>query len=113
MRAKLGANKEIIAEHENGVRVFDLVSKHGIPKSTISTFFKNIDMIKAANVATGFKVISKQRPQIIEEVEKLLLLSINEKQLKGDSLSETFICEKVLDIYGDLVMKTLGANSKD
>ena len=33
--------------------------------------------------------------------------------MKGDSLSEAFIFEKALDIYGDLVMKTLGANSKD
>ena len=38
---------------------------------------------------------------------------IKEKQLKGNSLSEEFICEKALDIYGDLVMKNLGANSKD
>ena len=38
---------------------------------------------------------------------------INGKQLKGDSLSEAIICEKALDIYGDLVMKTLGANSKN
>ena len=38
---------------------------------------------------------------------------INEKQLKGNSLSEAFICEKTLDIYSDLVKKTHGANSKD
>ena len=30
-----------------------------------------------------------------------------------DCLSEAFIYEKALDIYGDLVKKTLGANSKD
>ena len=59
------------------------------------------------------KVISKQRPQIIEEVEKLLLVFINEELLKGDSLSETFISEKAQSIYGDLVKKSLGANSKD
>ena len=64
-------------------------------------------MIKAANVAKGSKVISKQRPQIIEEVEKLLLVFINEKRLKGDNLSEAFICKKPLDIYDDLVKKTL------
>ena len=51
-----------------------------MPKSTISTFLKNREMIKAANVAKGSKVICKQRPQIIEEVEKLLLVFINEKQ---------------------------------
>ena len=63
-----------------------------MPKSTISSFLKNKEMIKAANVVKASKVISKQRPQIIEEVDKLLLVFINEKQLKGDSLSETFIC---------------------
>ena len=38
---------------------------------------------------------------------------INEKQFKGDSLSVAFICEKALDIYGDLVKKIFRANSKD
>ena len=54
-------------------------------KSTVSTILKNKDVIKAADVAKGAKVISKQRPQILVEVEKLLLLFINEKQLSGDS----------------------------
>ena len=45
-----------------------------MPKSTIPTFLKNKEMIKAANVTKGSKVISKQRPQIIEEVETLLLV---------------------------------------
>ena len=30
--ATLGVEKEIIAEHENGVRVSDLASKYGMPK---------------------------------------------------------------------------------
>ena len=38
---------------------------------------------------------------------------INKKQLKGDSSSEASICEKALDINGDLVKKTFRANSKD
>ena len=67
-RATLGVKKEIIAEHENGVRASHLASKYGISKSTISTFLKNRKMIKAANVVKGSKVISKQRPQIIEQV---------------------------------------------
>ena len=58
-------------------------------------------------------MIRKQRPQTIEEVKKLLPVLINEKQLKGDSLSEAFICEKALDIYDDLDKKTLGANYKN
>ena len=82
MRATLGVKKEIITEHENGVRVCDLVSDYGMPKST---YLKNEEMMTAANIAKGSKVISEQRPQIIEEVEKLLLVFINEKMLKGDS----------------------------
>ena len=109
-RATLGVKNEITAEHDNGICVFDLASKNGMPKST---FFKNKEMIKAANVAKGSKVISKQRTQIIEAVDKLLLMFINEKQEKGGSLSEAFICKKTLDIYGDLVKKTLCTNFKD
>ena len=60
-------------------------------------------MVKSAIIAEGCKVVSKQRPQIIDDAEKLLLVFINQKQLKGDSLSEALICEIVLDIYGDLV----------
>ena len=48
-RGTLGAKKEIIAEHENGVRISDLASKYCMPKSRISTFLKNKEMIKAAN----------------------------------------------------------------
>ena len=84
-----------------------------MPKSAISTFLKNKEMIKAANAAKGSNVISRQRLHVIEEVEKLLLVFINEKQLKGDCLSEAFISEKALDIYCDLIKKTFGANSKD
>ena len=91
-----------MAEHENGVHVSHLALKYGMTKSTMSTFLMNKEMINAANVTKGSKVIRKQRPQIIEEVVKLLFVK------KGDSLSEAFICEKTLDIYGDLVRKTLG-----
>ena len=50
-RATLGVKKEIIAEHENGVRVSDIASKFDVPRSTISTFFMNKEMIKAVNVS--------------------------------------------------------------
>ena len=84
-----------------------------MPISTISTLLNNKEMTKAANVANGSKVISKQRPQIIAEVVKLWRVFINEKQLKGDSFIEAFICDKAIDIYGYLIKKTLCANSND
>ena len=68
-----------------------------MPKSTISTFLKNKETIKVANVAKGSKVSKNHRLS-----KKLLLVFMNEKQLKGDSFSEVFISEKALSIYGDL-----------
>ena len=57
-------------------------------------------MNKAANVAKGSKVISRQKTQIIIDFEKILhdiinffSLLLNVKQLNGDSLSAAFICE--------------------
>ena len=41
---------------------------------------------------------------------KLLLVYINEVQLRGDNISKSFICEKALDIYDDLVKKKPGTS---
>ena len=38
----------------------------------------------------------------MDEVEKLLLILIKEKELDGDIISEGIICEKVLRTYADL-----------
>ncbi|XP_068250408.1 uncharacterized protein gogo [Palaemon carinicauda] len=80
--------KEIIAKYKNGVRVSELALQYDMAKSTISTFFKNKEVIKKTNVAQGVTVISKQKPQVIEELEKLLLKFIKEKQLAGEMIRE-------------------------
>ena len=54
--------KEIIAKLENGVRVSDLAAQYNMAKSTSSSFLKNKEAIKAADVAKGVKIVhSKQR----------------------------------------------------
>ena len=58
----------------------DLAAQYNMAKSTISTFLKNKEAIKAVDVAKGVTIVhSKQRPQIMDEVEKLLLIWIKEK----------------------------------
>ena len=42
----------------------------------------------------------------MEEVEKLLMFWINEKQLAGDSASEAIICEKTILLYSDITRDT-------
>ena len=55
--------------------------------------------MKAADVAKGVTIVhSKKRPQIMGEVEKLLLIWIKEKELDGDSINEGIICEKAQQI---------------
>ena len=77
--------------------------QHG--KSMTSTFQKNKEAIKAADVAKGVTIVrSKQRSQIMDEVEKMLLIWI--KELDGDSISEGVICEKPLRICADLLKDT-------
>ena len=66
-------------------------------KLTISTFQKNKDVIKAA-VKGVTSVVSRQRSQKMDKVEKLLLIFIKEKEIAGDSV----ICEKALEIYNAL-----------
>ena len=58
----------------NGVCVSDLATQYNMAKSTISDFMKNKEAIKAADVAEGVTIVhSKQRPQVMDEIEKLLI----------------------------------------
>ena len=78
VRTTIELKKEIIAKYESGVRITDLARQYQMPNSTISTFLKHKEVIKKADVAKGVTAICKQRPQIIEEMEKLLLIFTKE-----------------------------------
>ena len=68
----IDVKKEIIAIHENGVRVSDLATQFGMAKSTICAILKNRETVKKSDVARGVTVITKQRSQTIEEEVKNL-----------------------------------------
>ena len=104
----IDVKKEIIVKHENGVHVSDFATQLGMAKSTICTILKNRNTIKKADVASGVTVITKQRSQTIEEVERLLLIWINDNMLAGNSASEGMICEKARRLHDDLVKKYPG-----
>jgi hypothetical protein len=52
-------------------------------------------------------VITKQRSQTIEEVEKLLLIWINNNKLAGNSVSEGMVCEEARRLHDEPVKNTL------
>ncbi|XP_039623765.1 tigger transposable element-derived protein 1-like [Polypterus senegalus] len=86
--------KEIIDKHERDVRVTELAKTYSRSTSTICTILKKKEEIKKLDVDKGVTVTSKLRPKLLEDVEKLLLVWINEKQLKGDLVSEAITCVK-------------------
>jgi len=59
----IDVKKEIIAKHENGVRVSDLATQFRMAKSTICTILNNKETVTKADVARGVTVITKQRSQ--------------------------------------------------
>ncbi|UYV61277.1 hypothetical protein LAZ67_1004216 [Cordylochernes scorpioides] len=108
--------REIIEKHEQGVRVVDLSRQYGRSTSTscmsttstsmICSVLKRKESIKSVTPAKGLTIISKLRTSLHENMEKLLMVWVTEKQLQGDTLTQTIICEKARAIYGDLLKQT-------
>ena len=98
----LELKKEIIAKHERGVRVSEIAKQYGRSMSTISTVLKQKDAIKAVKSSKGTTILSKRRSPTIEEMERLLLIWIKDKEIAGDTITEVVICEKACAIYADL-----------
>ena len=82
-------------------------------KSTISTTLKNREAIKAADVTKGVKSLTSKRLPAVEEVEKLLMVRINEKQVAGDNVSEAIICEKARLLYSDITRDNPGSSAEE
>ncbi|XP_043562356.1 tigger transposable element-derived protein 1-like [Chiloscyllium plagiosum] len=95
----------------NKKRVSDLAAMFEMPKSTMCTILKNKEVIKAAGVAKGVTTLTSKTLKFIEEVEKLLFVWINEKQLVGDPISEGIICEKARLLYADLKKDVPGSSA--
>ncbi|UYV77666.1 hypothetical protein LAZ67_15001851 [Cordylochernes scorpioides] len=99
--------REIIEKHDQGVRVVDLSRQYGRSTPMICSVLKRKESIKSVTPAKGLSIISKLRTSLHENMEKLLMVWVTEKQLQGDTLTQTIICEKARAIYGDLLKQTL------
>ncbi|XP_068240384.1 tigger transposable element-derived protein 1-like [Palaemon carinicauda] len=101
---KDGDKKMISMEikHERGVRICDLAAEYGHNTSTISTILKQKDTIKKVQISKGLTIMPKLHSDL-HEMERLLLIWIKEKELAGDSVTETIISEKAVAIVNDLI----------
>ncbi|EEB17070.1 conserved hypothetical protein [Pediculus humanus corporis] len=102
-RITIEKKKEVVKNYESGVSVTDLSKLFGIAKSTISTILRKKDAIKTADVATGITVITKQRPKMLDEVEKSLIKWIEENKTCKNTTSDAAVCEKARQLYKDLL----------
>jgi hypothetical protein len=100
--------REIIGQHEQGVRVIDLARQYRRGTSMICTVLKQKESIKGITPAKGVTIISKLRTSLHENMEKLLMVGVTEKQIQGDkcTLTQSIICKKARAIYGDLLKQT-------
>ncbi|GFT42073.1 tigger transposable element-derived protein 1 [Nephila pilipes] len=81
----------IIEKHDQGVRVVDLSRQYGRSTSMICTVLKQKELIKNVTPPKGLTIISKLRTSLHKNMEKLLMVWVTEKQLQGDSLTQTII----------------------
>lgn len=113
VRTTIEVKKIIVAKYESGVRVTDLAEEYKIPRSTISTFIQNKQLIKCANVAKGVVTMySKQRSATLEEMENLLRVWIEDKQRTGEGISQAMICEKAKALHSKLVKDSPGTSEE-
>ncbi|XP_068222881.1 putative CENPB DNA-binding domain-containing protein 1 [Palaemon carinicauda] len=98
----MAAKREIIEKLECGVRIVDLAKEYGRNPNTISMIIKQKEAIKKQEPSKGITIISKLRTDVHDEMERLLLLWIKEKELAGDLVSEAIVCKKASSIFKDL-----------
>jgi hypothetical protein len=93
----------------------DLAAKHGIAASSIATILKKKEEIKAASVAAGVKTLASQsqRSSVNEEMERLLMIWINERQMAGDTMTQEMICSKARMIYEILKENVAGHSTAE
>ncbi|XP_023210348.1 tigger transposable element-derived protein 1-like [Centruroides sculpturatus] len=100
--------QEIIRRSESGVKQCDLVKQFGLSKTTINTILSKKDAIKSARVAKGVSKIFhvKRRSSLHDEMERLLMVWINDRQVRVDSSTQEVICQKAKLIYDMLKKNT-------
>ncbi|XP_034958419.2 tigger transposable element-derived protein 1-like [Zootoca vivipara] len=65
------------------------------------------------DAAKGVTRIMPNQPAVLEEVEKLLLIWMQEKQRAGDTVTKAVICEKAKALHADLIQQQAGSSDAE
>ncbi|XP_068242290.1 putative CENPB DNA-binding domain-containing protein 1 [Palaemon carinicauda] len=112
MMLSMEIKMEIIKKYKADMRLSVIANEYGRNPSTIGTILKQREDIKAA---THFKVgtaFSSKMSYIHDEIERLLIVWIKDKEMVGDAITEAIICQKVSAIFGDLVHAEAEADAR-
>ncbi|XP_077576237.1 SWI/SNF complex subunit SMARCC1-like isoform X2 [Stigmatopora nigra] len=104
--------QEMIKKYESGMRLSDVARQYGRNTSTVSTIIKQKTALKAMIPSHGLSIMSKKRSALHDEMERLLVLWIREKELAGDKLTKSTISEKAMDIFADLLKERVGPSEE-
>ncbi|XP_068207462.1 tigger transposable element-derived protein 1-like [Palaemon carinicauda] len=76
----------------------------------IRTILKQKEAIKAAT-PKGVTVFSSKWSHVHDEMERLLLVWIKDREMAGDTITEAIICQKASTIFGDLMFAQAEADA--
>ena len=113
-RVTVQMKKAMISKVERGRKIADVAREYGLARTTVSSIIHNKEKIKTADVAKGVTILNKTtRSPLLDEVEKLLLIWIKDKQMAGDSISEAIICEKAKQLHSNLQKNQPGTSTEN
>ncbi|GFX35356.1 tigger transposable element-derived protein 1 [Trichonephila clavipes] len=92
----INTKREMIAKVESGQKMADVARQYGLNRSAVCTILAKKDITKNTRAAEGVTKITseKQRSAIHDKMERLLLVWINEREMKRDVTSMPIIQEK-------------------
>lgn len=102
---------DVLKKADEGMRLKDLQNLFGLAASTVATIKKERENIMAsAKTATPLsaKLVTKHRPAIMEDMERLLALWIDDMRDREDSpMTNIAMQEKARSLFEDLVQKDI------
>ncbi|GFS40186.1 hypothetical protein TNIN_234931 [Trichonephila inaurata madagascariensis] len=111
----INTKREMIAQVESGQKMADVARQYGLNRSTVCTILPKKDIIKKTQAAEGVTKITsaKQRNAIHDKTERILLVWINEREMKRDITIKPIIQEKAREIFEKLKEQTPGSSSEE
>ncbi|XP_068238626.1 putative CENPB DNA-binding domain-containing protein 1 [Palaemon carinicauda] len=109
MMLSMEMKMDIIKKYKTGMRLSVLAKEYGRNPSTVGTFLKQKEAIKAAT-PKGVTV-SSSKSHRHDEMGRRLLVWITDQKMAGDTITEAIISHKACAIFGDLVLAQAEADA--